>query len=178
MITPADSAPQAPGQQPQASSPGPAPAPYAGPSQRPEPPRYDVGDGAARDPGMDVMGGVTGNAVQESAYAHDMGAGLVAPYYGGQISPVRAHGDADPGGRDDVADSVAGAVANAGARWHEHQGDTYGQGSQIGDLMTFPASPLDPGTVGGLTAPSGAFYDPPRGGSPETYVNTGNQPPG
>ncbi len=85
-------------------------------------------------------------------------------------------GDADAGGRDDVAGSVAGAVANAGARWHEHQGDTYGQGSQIGDLMTFPPSPLDPGVVGGLTDPSGAFYDPPRGGAPGTFVNTGNEP--
>ena len=176
MITPADSAPVAPGQQPQATSPGPAPAPYTGPDLRPEPPDYGATVDVARDPGMDVMGGVSGNAVQESGYAHDMGAGLVTPYYGGAISPIQAHGDADAGGRDDVADNVAGAVANAGARWHEHQSDTYGQGSQIGDLMTFPDSPLDPGTVGGLTDPSGAFYDPPRGGAPETFINTGNEP--
>ena len=118
----------------------------------------------ARDPGMGVMDGVApGNAVQESGYAHDMNAGLCTPYYGGAISPIQAHGDADAGGRDDVADSVAGAVAAASARWHEHQSDTYGQGSTIGDVMTLPPSPLDPGVGSlGVTAPSGAYYDPPR----------------
>ena len=76
-FTEPDSAPAAPGQQPQAGTPGPAPAPYAGPDLRPEPPVYGVGDGIMGDPGIDVMGGVSGNAVQESGYAHDMNAGLV-----------------------------------------------------------------------------------------------------
>jgi hypothetical protein len=88
---------------------------------------------------------------------------IQAPYDPGTPSPIQAHGDADAGGRDDVAGSVAEAVANAEARFHEHMSDTYGQGSTIGDVMTFPPNPLDPG-VGtlGTTDPSGAFYDPPR----------------
>ena len=146
---------------------GPAPAPYAGADTSPEPPDYGsaLGDGSSLDPGMNVLAGVSGNAVQEAGYAHDMNAGLCTPYYGGVIAPIQVQGDADAGGRDDVADSVAGAVAASSARWHEHQADTYQQGSTIGDLMTFPPSPLDPGTVAGITDPSGAFYDPPRVGN-------------
>ena len=145
---------------------GPAPAPYTGADVSPEPPGYGPPVDLAADPGMDVMAGIApGNAVQEAGYAHDMNAGLVTPYYGGVIAPIQVQGDADAGGRDDVADSVAGAVAASSARWHEHQADTYQQGSTIGDLMTFPPSPLDPGTVAGITDPSGAFYDPPRVGN-------------
>jgi hypothetical protein len=150
-------------QMPAAPGAGPAPVPYGGADLSPEPPEYGVGDLGPRDPGMDVMQGVSGNAVQESGYAHDLNAGLCTPFYGGAISPIQAHGDADAGGRDDVADSVAAAVAAASARWHEHQSDTYGQGSTIGDTMTLPPSPLDPGVGStGTTDPSGAFYDPPR----------------
>jgi hypothetical protein len=61
----------------------------------------------------------------------------VAP--GGQ--PIEFPGDADPGGRDDVAASVAGAIAAAEARYREHEGDTYAQGSTIGDLLDLPAVP-------------------------------------
>ena len=87
-----------------------------------------------------------------------------APYYGGAISPIEAHGNADAGGRDDVAATSAEAMANAEARYHEHETDTYGQGSTIGDLMPMPPSPLDPGVGSlGITDPSGAYYDPPRG---------------
>jgi hypothetical protein len=53
-------------------------------------------------------------------------------------------------------------VANAEARFGELRGDTYGQGSTIGDVMSFGPSPLDPGAGPGLTDPSGALYDPPR----------------
>ena len=87
----------------------------------------------------------------------------MTPYYGGPLDPVEAMGDADAGGRDDVSSTVAGAVANANARWHEHQSDTFGVGSTIGDLVNFPPSPLDPGAGVGNTAPAAAFYDPPRG---------------
>ncbi len=90
--------------------------------------------------------------------------------------PVVFPGADDPGGRDDVAASVAAAVANAEARYGEHERDTYAQGSTIGDLMTLPPGPLDPGVAGGLTDPSGAFYDPPREGAPETFTGPGNQP--
>jgi hypothetical protein len=59
-----------------------------------------------------------------------------------EVSPGGQHiafpGDSDPGGRDIVADSVAGSVAATEARYHELQGDTYGQGSHIGDLMDLP----------------------------------------
>jgi hypothetical protein len=88
---------------------------------------------------------------------------IQAPYDPGTLSPVQAHGDADAGGRDDVAGSVAEAQANAEARFREHMSDTYGQGSTIGDLMTMPPGGLDPAASSpGTTDPSGAFYDPPR----------------
>lgn len=88
---------------------------------------------------------------------------IQAPYAAGEPQPVRFPGDPDPGGRDDVAGTVAGAQAAAEARYGEHQGDTYGQGSVIGDLVTFPPSPLDTPAGPGLTDPSGHYYDPPRG---------------
>jgi hypothetical protein len=88
---------------------------------------------------------------------------IQAPYAPGTHHPIQAHGDADAGGRDDVAGDVAGAVANAQARYGEHETDTYGQGSVIGDLMTFPPSPLDPGAAPGETDPLGHYYDPGRG---------------
>jgi hypothetical protein len=118
-----------------------------------------------------------GNAVQEASYAHDMNAGLVVPYYGGAAQAIYVGGDADAGGRDDMSPTVAGAVAAAEARWHELQADTYGAGGVIGDIMTLPPSPLDPGVGStGTTDPSGGFYDPPRGGPPSTFPNTGNEP--
>jgi hypothetical protein len=96
---------------------------------------------------------------QEPASSFD----IQAPYAPGQPSPVQVHGDADAGGRDDVAGSVADAMANAEARYHEHQGDTYGQGSTVGDIMTMPPGGLDPGVgTTGTTDPSGGYYDPPR----------------
>ena len=87
----------------------------------------------------------------------------MTPYYGGPVDPVEAMGDGDAGGRDDVSATVAGSVEAANARWHEHQTDTFGVGSTIGDLVHFPPSPLDPGAGVGNTTPTGAFYDPPRG---------------
>ena len=99
------------------------------------------------------------NHVSESPLA----APDVNPHEAGDVSPVAWPGDDDPGGRDIVSGTVAGAVAAGQARWGELQGDTYGQGSQIGDLMPFPASPLDPGAGPGLTDPEGHYYTPPRG---------------
>jgi hypothetical protein len=167
-------------QMPQAMTSGPAPVPYTGPDQAPEPPGYGSGIAAltmGMGAGADVLVGVSGNAVQESGYAHDVNAGLCTPYFAGQVSPIQAHGDADAGGRDDVSGTVAGAVANAEARFMEHESDTLQQGSVIGDLMALPPSPLDPGVGSlGITDPSGAFYDPPRGGPPSTFPNTGNEP--
>ena len=80
------------------------------------------------------------------------------------ISPVAFPGDADAGGRDDVAATVAGAVAAAEARFREHESDTYGQGSTIGDVMTLPPARQDPavGVLPGEGMPSGSYYDPPR----------------
>lgn len=119
--------------------------------------------------------GSPGDAPQDGVYD----APVMAPYEPGRISPVYAGGDDDAGGRDDVAGTVAGAMANAQARYLEHESDTFAQGSVLGDVVTLPPSPLDPG-VGSLgeTDPSGAYYDPPRGGSPQThaYPNTGNEP--
>lgn len=161
-FTEPDTPPVAPGQMPQAGA-GPAPVPYGGPDERPEPPAYDPVAVTFATPGVVVLGGVEGNAVQESGYAHDVNAGLVTSFYPGQMSPIQAHGNADAGGRDDVSATVAGAVANATGRYLEHEGDTHGIGSTIGDLMTFPPSGEDPGAGAGNTLPTLAFYDPPRG---------------
>jgi hypothetical protein len=57
------------------------------------------------------------------------------------VSPIAFPGDPDPGGRDDVAGSVAEAVANARARCAELESDTFGQGSVIGDLLQLPPGP-------------------------------------
>jgi hypothetical protein len=166
-------------QMPAAPNSGPAPAPYGGLDLSPEPPDYAADLGPLADAAGAVMAGVTGLGTTESAVAHDIAAGTAdAPYYPGPLSPINAMGDDDDGGRDDVSGTVAGAVANATGRWQEFQGDT-GAGSTIGDLMTFPPGPLDPGAVGGLkggTDPAGSFYDPPRGGTPQNFPNTGNEP--
>lgn len=154
--SPADAA-----QNPQAPSSGTAPVPFTG-SLPSEPPRYGVSlelndFSAAVMSGIPSMPGLT-----ESAAAHDIAAGLAdAPYYPGAISPVNAAGDADAGGRDDVSGTVQGSVDAATARFHEHMADL-GAGGTIGDLMTFPPGPLDPGAGVGNIAPMGGFYDPPR----------------
>lgn len=161
-FTEPDSAPQPPGQMPGAAS-GPAPVPFTGPDQTAGIITYAATGVSFHLPGVDVMGGTDGaDKVQESGYAHDPNAGLVTCYYPGAVSPIGVHGDADAGGRDDVAGSPAGAVANSEARYLEHEGDTHGTGSTIGDVMTFPPSPLDPGAAPGEALPSGAYYDPPR----------------
>ena len=146
---------------PQAGS-GPAPVPYGGPGFALAPdiqaPAPVPSPGLA--PGAGVLDGVTGaNFVTESApVAPD-----VNPHQSAGVSPIVWPGPADAGGRDVVADSVAGAVAAQQARYGEMQGDVYGMGSVIGDLMSFPPNPLDPG-VGSLgeTEPTGHYYDPPR----------------
>jgi hypothetical protein len=161
-FTEPDTPPTTPGQMPQANTSGPAPAPYTGPDQGAGIITYAATGVSFQLPGVEVMDGVDGSKVQESGYAHDVNAGLVTDYHPGAISLITVGGDADAGGRDDVADSVAGAVANSEARYLEHEGDTHGTGNTIGDLMTFPPSPLDPGAGPGLTDPAGHYYDPPR----------------
>jgi hypothetical protein len=150
-------------QLPAAPGAGPAPVPYSGADLSPQ--EYGPEIAAPRDPGsMDVMAGVSGNGVQESGYAHDPGAGLVTPFYGGAISPVDAMGDPDAGGRDDVADSVAGAVTAAEARYHEHASDATNTGpSQIGDALALTPVDSNPGV--GDNSPWGPFPpgEPPSG---------------
>jgi len=87
-----------------------------------------------------------------------------APYYGGAISPIDAHGDADAGGRDVASETVDGSMAAASARLAELEGNvTHGAGGTIGDLVPMPPSPLDPAASSpGTTDPAGSFYDPPR----------------
>jgi len=88
---------------------------------------------------------------------------IQAPHDAGTLSPVQVHGDADAGGRDDVAATVAAAQASAEARYREYEGDTHAQGSTIGDLIQMPAGGLDPAASSpGTTDPAGSFYDPPR----------------
>jgi hypothetical protein len=151
---PADGVPQMPA----APNSGPAPVPYSGPDWPLAPdsgaPLPDVSPGST--PGPEVMDSVPGGS--------PLAAPNVNPYEAGSVSPVVWPGDSDPGGRDIVSGAVAGAVAAAEARFGELRGDTYGLGSHIGDLMSFPPSPLDPG-VGSLgeTLPTGHYYTPPRG---------------
>jgi hypothetical protein len=151
-------------QMPQAGNSGPAPVPYAGGDQSPEPPDYGPSMPLA-DAGAGVMASLPPmSVVHESAAAHSIAAGLAdAPYAPGSVSPVFTGGDADAGGTDDVSGSVQESVAASTARWHELQSDTYGLGGVVGDLMTLPPSPLDPGVGSlGVTDPMAAFYDPPR----------------
>jgi len=85
------------------------------------------------------------------------------PYYSGPADQVYVGGDADAGGRDIAMPTVPAAVNAAHARITELASDTYGLGSTMGDLIDFPAAPLDPGAGVGNTSPTGAFYDPGRG---------------
>jgi len=88
---------------------------------------------------------------------------IQAPYAAGPEVHVQVHGDNDAGGQDKISPTVDGAVAAAMARQTELASDTYGQGSRIGDAMTFPPAPLDPGVGSlGATDPAGHYYDPPR----------------
>jgi hypothetical protein len=162
---PPDSPPPPAGipQEPGAPNAGPAPVPYAGPDWMLAPgvlaPAPDVS--ATAMPGDDVMAGVTGaNYVSEAP----LSAPNVNPYEAGATDPV-ACGESHMGSStcDTVAGSVAAAVAAAEARAGLRQSETYGQGSAVGDLMTFPASPLDTPAGPGQTDPSGHYYDPPRG---------------
>jgi hypothetical protein len=147
---------------PQAPAPGPAPVPYGGPGFALAPdiagPAPDVSLG--HSPGPGVLAGVTGaNYVTESPLAGPN----VNPYEAGAPDAIYTAAADDAGGRDIVSGTVAAAVTAAEARFHEHQSDTFGQGSVIGDVITFPPSPLDPG-VGSLgeTEPAGHYYTPPR----------------
>ena len=151
-------------QMPQASTSGSAPVPYAGPDLQPEPPDYAVDLGPVVDHPLDMIHPVTNLGTTESADATSLSPLAVsgdAPYYPGPLAPINAAGDNDAGGRDDVAATVQQAVANATDRWHEFMGDL-GAAGTIGDLVTFPPSPEDPGAGVGNTTPTGDFYDPPR----------------
>src|SRR5260221_9290420 len=152
---PPDPPPTPPGQMPQAMTPGPAPVPYGGPGMAiaPDmlapPPQVIPGLGDAAG----VLIGVTGaNHVTEAP----LRAPNVNPYDPGSPQAILVGGDADPGGRDIVSGTVAGSVSAAHAWLGELQGDTYGQGSRIGDLMGLP------GTTAGGESDGGGFYDPPR----------------
>jgi hypothetical protein len=113
-------------------------------------------------PSVEVMNGVSGNAIQESGYAHDINAGLVTTYYPGVTSPIFVGGDPDPGGRDIASSTVQGAVDAREAFYMNQEADTHPQGSNLGGQMTFPPAPVDPGAGPGEAMPSGAYYDPPR----------------
>jgi hypothetical protein len=156
--------PGAPGlQMPQNGNAGSAPVPYQGADQSPEPPDYAAQMGPMADAAATVMAGVTGLNTTESPVAHDIGAATPdAPYYPGATDPIFTGGADDAGGRSPVAGAVDAAVSAATGRWQELQSDTYAQGSTMGDLITFPPSPLDPGVGVGNTAPVGGFYDPDR----------------
>jgi hypothetical protein len=146
---------------PSAPNAGPAPVPYNGPDASPEPPPYGPPVPSLNPPGVEVMNSVSGNAVQESSYAHDINAGLVTTYYPGSISPIHVHGDADAGGRDIASSTVAGAVAAREAFYLEYESDTHTTGAPLGDAMTLPGVP-DNSTA----AANGFLY--PQGNQPGT----------
>jgi hypothetical protein len=105
-------------------------------------------------PGAADTAWTTGVAWKSPVVSPSPGGDPPAP--GGQH--VAFPGDADPGGRDIVAASSAQAMANAEARYGELQGDTYGQGSRIGDLLDLPPVVSDWSKhTGGSDATS---YDP------------------
>ena len=152
MITPFDSAPVAPPQMPAAGS-GPAAVPHAGLGTAPYSIQADLADvSQTRMPGDGVLASTPGHEPEAPLAAPN-----VNPYEAGVPQAIYAGGDADAGGRDDVAGAVAAAVAAAQARASEHQSDTYGQGSTIGDLITIPPFDSD-----GKVTQGGEFYDPPR----------------
>ena len=153
--------PQGVPQMPQANTPGPAPVPYTGPNELGQV-HYSATAVSFTVPSVEVLNGSVGDALQQSGYATDVNAGLVTDYYPGAISPIAVGGDPNPGGRDVVAATPAAAVAAADAAYLEQEGDTHGPGSVIGDLMSMPPGPLDPGAAPGEAAPSGAYFDPPR----------------
>ncbi len=123
--------------------------------------------------GIDAVGGVTPvtGALSGPTYPG------IAPMYDDQIAADLA---------DCRAAQAAGMSAENDRRSH-YQAQALPLGGEIGDGMTFPPNPLDPG-VGSLgsgeTVPWGTFYDPPRPGAPETSAdlgtsyqgNTGNEP--
>ena len=159
MITPADSAPQRPGQMPAAPNSGPAPVPFGGDQTAGNAPLPPAGL-THGTPGVEVMNGVaTGNYV----HANPLAAPNVNPYDAGPLSPIGSPVDRDSDVQDDVSGTVGGAVAASDARWGLAQQDTYQQGSVIGDLMALPPVGLDPGVGSlGITDPAGSYYDPPR----------------
>jgi hypothetical protein len=85
---------------------------------------------------------------------------------------------------EQIAEATAATHAGMAAettRRRVYEAQAMPLGGQIGDGMTMPPSPLDPG-VGSLgsgqTDPSGGAYDPPRQFAPQTFPagNTGNEP--
>ena len=88
---PPDSAPTAPAQMPQATTPGPAPVPYTGGEQQPEPPDYTIpGVSTGLAPGAGVLNTVAGaNYVTSS----ELAAPNVNPYEAGSPSAVMFPGD-------------------------------------------------------------------------------------
>jgi len=123
--------------------------------------------------GIDATGGVTPvtGALTGPTYPG------IAPMYDDQIAA-------------DLADCRAAQSAGMDARdtmLSHYQAQAMPLGGEIGDGMTMPPNPLDPG-VGSLgsgeTDPFGSFYDPPRPGATETSTaagttymgNTGDQP--
>ena len=138
--------------------------------------------GAVRAAGGRVQPGDGHSAAGERrpAYAHDTDAGLCTPYYSGTChrstrpaTRMRAAGmtwpalspSLSPTRRPAGMSSQRPCPSGAGDR-HGHPGtDARGQqqGAQIGDLMQFPPSALDPGAGVGNTTPTGAFFDPGYG---------------
>src|SRR5258708_5211357 len=152
---PPDTPPSVPEQMPQATSPGPAPVPYGAPGMAIAPdmlaPSPHVPQSLSDAAGV-LIGGTGANHVTEAP----LRAPNVNPYDPASPQSIFVGADAGAGGRDVGSGTVAGSVTTAHAWLGEVQGDGYGQGSRIGDLMSLP------GTTAGGESGGGAFYGPPR----------------
>lgn len=123
--------------------------------------------------GTDIASGVSG-PTPDPVHPIDASAtpGVQAPT---AIQPGQLTGPTYPG--RDTAGEYAATMAAAGAecaaamgpgmaaedgRRDHYQRQILPLGNTYGDLVDFPASPLDPGAGVGNTTPTGAFFDPPR----------------
>jgi hypothetical protein len=105
------------------------------------------------------------------------GPASAGPLLGGVMPTTEMFQSQMAAGEADARAAQAAAQDARGAMLGHYQAQALPLGGHIGDGMTMPPSPLDPGVGSlGTTDPSGAFFDPPRAGAPEDYAGPGNEP--
>jgi hypothetical protein len=146
--------------------------------------------------GTDIPTGVTTAHGDVVVTLHD-GPGITATAAVTQVVPNLPDNRFDPAAQGDVMPTTAmfGEQAAAGtadcaaamslgmdartSMLAHYESDILPAGAAYGDLMDFPAAPLDPGAGVGNTLPTAAFFDPPRGygGAEGAPGYQGNEPP-